>query len=167
MALLVINRAKSSIRMDRKIVLEAQNLTRKVNSPEGELTIVNEVSLQILQGETESQAQRSLARNDAVAAPEILVRSEEMHRAAFAFRATGLLAEHFRHAFVHAHAYGERVTVVSIGRDEMVVGAAERNGADGYRFLADVKMQKASHFAGAVIFQARLLETADANHLGV
>jgi putative ABC transport system ATP-binding protein len=38
--------------MDRKIVLEAQNLTRKVSSPEGELTIVGDVSLQILQGET-------------------------------------------------------------------------------------------------------------------
>jgi putative ABC transport system ATP-binding protein len=38
--------------MDRKIVLEAQNLTRKVSSPEGELTIVSDVSLQILQGET-------------------------------------------------------------------------------------------------------------------
>jgi putative ABC transport system ATP-binding protein len=38
--------------MDRKIVLEARQLTRKVSSPEGELTIVNEVSLQILAGET-------------------------------------------------------------------------------------------------------------------
>jgi putative ABC transport system ATP-binding protein len=38
--------------MDRKIVLEAQDLTRKVSSPEGELTIVSDVSLQILQGET-------------------------------------------------------------------------------------------------------------------
>jgi putative ABC transport system ATP-binding protein len=38
--------------MDRKIVLEAQDLTRKVSSPEGELTIVGQVSLQILQGET-------------------------------------------------------------------------------------------------------------------
>jgi putative ABC transport system ATP-binding protein len=50
--LLVINSAKSSIRMDRKIVLEAQDLTRKVSSPEGELTIVSDVSLQILKGET-------------------------------------------------------------------------------------------------------------------
>ncbi len=38
--------------MDRKIVLEAQNLTREVSSPEGKLTIVNDVSLQILAGET-------------------------------------------------------------------------------------------------------------------
>jgi putative ABC transport system ATP-binding protein len=38
--------------MDRKIVLEAQDLTRKVSSPEGELTIVSDVSLQILKGET-------------------------------------------------------------------------------------------------------------------
>jgi putative ABC transport system ATP-binding protein len=48
----VINNAKSSIRMDRKIVLEAQELTRKVSSPEGELTIVSDVSLQITAGET-------------------------------------------------------------------------------------------------------------------
>lgn len=38
--------------MDRKIVLEAQDLTRKVSSPEGELTIVDQVSLQIAAGET-------------------------------------------------------------------------------------------------------------------
>jgi putative ABC transport system ATP-binding protein len=38
--------------MDRKIVLEAQDLTRKVSSPEGELTIVSTVSLQIHAGET-------------------------------------------------------------------------------------------------------------------
>jgi len=38
--------------MDRKIVLEARDLTRKVSSPEGELTIVDQVSLQIAAGET-------------------------------------------------------------------------------------------------------------------
>jgi putative ABC transport system ATP-binding protein len=38
--------------MQRKIVLEARDLTRKVNSPEGELTIVSDVSLQIGSGET-------------------------------------------------------------------------------------------------------------------
>jgi len=48
----VNNSAKSSIRMERKIVLEARELTRKVSSPEGELTIVDGVSLQIHAGET-------------------------------------------------------------------------------------------------------------------
>ncbi len=38
--------------MERKIVLEARELTRKVSSPEGELTIVDGVSLQIRAGET-------------------------------------------------------------------------------------------------------------------
>ena len=38
--------------MERKTVLEARDLTRKVNSPEGELTIVRDVSLQIHAGET-------------------------------------------------------------------------------------------------------------------
>jgi putative ABC transport system ATP-binding protein len=38
--------------MQRKIVLEARNLTKKVSSPEGELTIVDDVTLQIAAGET-------------------------------------------------------------------------------------------------------------------
>jgi putative ABC transport system ATP-binding protein len=38
--------------MERKIVLEAREVTRKVSSPEGELTIVDNVSLAIGAGET-------------------------------------------------------------------------------------------------------------------
>lgn len=38
--------------MERNTVLEARDLTRKVNSPEGELTIVSDVTLQIGAGET-------------------------------------------------------------------------------------------------------------------
>ena len=38
--------------MDRKTVLKAAELTRKVSSPEGTLTIVNDVSLTIFAGET-------------------------------------------------------------------------------------------------------------------
>jgi putative ABC transport system ATP-binding protein len=47
-----INKLTSKIPMDRKIVLKAQQLTKKVNSPEGELTIVDDVSLEIAAGET-------------------------------------------------------------------------------------------------------------------
>jgi putative ABC transport system ATP-binding protein len=38
--------------MNRDIVLKAERLTRKVSSPEGELTIVDDVSLEIAAGET-------------------------------------------------------------------------------------------------------------------
>ena len=38
--------------MDRKIVLKAQGLSKKVSSPEGTLTIVDDVSLEIVAGET-------------------------------------------------------------------------------------------------------------------
>jgi putative ABC transport system ATP-binding protein len=51
-AVQVIHSAKSSKRMERKIVLEAQELTRKVSSPEGELTIVDGVTLAIAAGES-------------------------------------------------------------------------------------------------------------------
>jgi len=38
--------------MDRNIVLKAADLTRKVSSPEGTLTIVDDVALEIIAGET-------------------------------------------------------------------------------------------------------------------
>ena len=114
----------------------------------------------------EAEAERGLAGDDAVAAPEVLVRREEVHRAALAFRAAGLFAEHFRHALVHAHADGEGVAVVAVGGDEVVIRPAERDGADGDGFLADVEVEEAADFAALVVFQAGLLEAADADHLG-
>ena len=47
--------------MERKIVLEARDLTRKVSSPEGELTIVDAVSLEILAGESVALVGASVA----------------------------------------------------------------------------------------------------------
>ena len=38
--------------MTRDIVLEARNLTKQVSSPEGPLTIVRDISLQVAAGET-------------------------------------------------------------------------------------------------------------------
>jgi putative ABC transport system ATP-binding protein len=45
-------RLSISTPIDRKTVLKAAELTRKVSSPEGTLTIVNDVSLEIFAGET-------------------------------------------------------------------------------------------------------------------
>ena len=126
-------------------------------------TLATEVFQAIGKPETE----RRLAGDDAVATPEILVGCEEMHGAALAFGATGLLAEHFSHALIHAHADSECVAVVTVSGDEMVVCATEGNGPYGDSFLADVEVEEAGHFAAVVVFQRCLFESPDANHLGV
>jgi putative ABC transport system ATP-binding protein len=76
--------------MQRKTVLEARDLTRKVNSPEGELTIVSSVSLQIQAGETvalvgasgagKSTLLAMLAGLDVPTSGEVLLDGEDLTR---------------------------------------------------------------------------------------
>ena len=88
-----------------------------------------------------------------------------MHRAALALGTPRRLAEKFCHALIHAHSHRQRVAVVAISRDDMVVGAHQRAGANSHAFLADVKMEKSTHFAALVGFKGGLLESAHAHHI--
>ena len=99
------------------------------------------------------QAQWCLAADDSMPAPVVFVGGEEVHRAAFAARATGRFSEKFRHAFIHAHAHGERVTVVAVGCNDMVVFAHERYRPDSNRLLSDIKVEKSAHHALVVILE--------------
>ena len=55
----------------------------------------------VFEGVGDAQAERGLSGDDPVAAPEIFVRREEVHRAPLPFGASGGFAEEFGHAFVH------------------------------------------------------------------
>ena len=63
-----------------------------------------------------TEAERGLAGDDAVATPEVLVRSKEVHRSAFAFGAAGGFTEKLGHAFVHVHPNGQGVCVTTVSR---------------------------------------------------
>ena len=111
------------------------------------------------------EPERRLSADDAVAAPIVLVRREEVHRAALAFRAARGFAIKLGHALVHAHADGEGVAVVAVGGDDVVIVAHERAGADGDGFLADVEVEKAAHFSAVVLLQRLLLKAPHPQHL--
>ena len=98
-------------------------------------------------------------------APVILVRRKEMHRAALAFRAARGLAVKLRHALIHTHAGSERMSMIAISGDDMIVVPQKRNRSHRDRFLADIKMEKSAHLALVVELQGGLLETPDADHL--
>jgi hypothetical protein len=68
------------------------------------------------------------------------------------------------HALVHGHSDGERVPVIAVGGDHVVVLAEERNRADGDGFLTDVEVEKATHALLLIPVQRGLLEAADAQH---
>ena len=118
----------------------------------------------VFQPISQPEPERGLAADDAVAAPVVLVRREEVHGAALAFGAAGGFAVKLGHALVHAHADGEGVAVVAVGGDDVVVVAHERAGADGDGFLADVEVEEAAHFAAVVLLERLLLEAAHAEH---
>ena len=48
----------------------------------------------------------------------------------------------------------------------MVIFSPEQDGSDGNGFLADIEVEESSHLALVVKFESRLLEAADAQHLG-
>jgi hypothetical protein len=75
----------------------------------------------VLQGVGNAGSERGLATDDTVAAPVAFVRSEEMHRATFSFRATSCFAEELGHAFIHGHADGQSMTVIAVCGDHVIV----------------------------------------------
>src|SRR5208282_2790338 len=107
------------------------------------------------------------AADDRIAAHEAEVLVEEMHRAAAAVRNSGRLAEQLSHHDARLGALGEAVTVLAIGRDDVVLVVESVNRADGDGRLAGVKMAKAGDFAAAVHLGGLFLEAANERHAAV
>ena len=128
-------------------------------------TSVDLVCAAILGGEGDAGGQRNLSADDAVAAEEVLVGVEEVHRAALALRAAADLAEQLGHHLVGRSAHDERVAVVAVAREHVVVRSQRRERADGDRLLPDVEVAEAADLAERVSLGRLLLEAADENHL--
>src|SRR5512138_1351769 len=89
-----------------------------------------------------------------------------MHRAAAAVRAAFALAVHLGHDGAHRHAAQQRLAVLSIGGDDVVLGRERRHGARRHGFLPNVEVQEAADLARAVELGALLLQPPDAQHVG-
>src|SRR5205085_5941695 len=103
--------------------------------------------------------------DDAVAAEEVLVGVEEVHRTALALRAAADLAVQFGHHFVGRDAHDERMAVVAVAGVDVIVGPEGRERADGDSLLADVEVAEATDLAERVGLGRLLLEAADEYHL--
>jgi hypothetical protein len=99
----------------------------------------------VFEGESNSQAERSLSADNAMPAPIIFVRRKEMHRSPLPFGTTSGFAEEFGHARLHVHADSQRMSVIAVCRDDVVVFPQQGHRPNGDGFLARVQMEETSH----------------------
>ncbi len=102
--------------------------------------------------------------NNGVPAVHVTAAIEKMHGTAQPARTTGFLAEKLRHARIRAGAAGERMCVIAIRRDDVIVVPHGRDGAGDDRFLSNVKMAEAAYLLRLILLARAFLETADQQH---
>ena len=122
------------------------------------------VAAAILDGEGDARGDRDVATDDAVAAEEVAALVEEVHRAALAAHAAVGAAEELGHDRAGGEAARERLPVVPVRGDHVVIGAKHREGAGGDRFLSDVEVAEAADLSERVGLGAALLEAALEEH---
>jgi hypothetical protein len=122
------------------------------------------VAAAVLDGEADAGGDRHVPADDAVSAEEVRVAVEEVHRAALAARAAVDAPEELGHDRARRHAARERLPVVAIRGDDVVVVAQHGERAGGDRFLPDVQVAEAADLAERVRLAVLLLEAALQEH---
>jgi hypothetical protein len=121
----------------------------------------------VLAGEGHTGRQRQVAADDAVATQEVRLGVEEVHRAAKAFAATGLLGEQLGHDGPGRHPLGVGLTVVPVGGHDVVVRLDRRDRTDRHRLLTYIEVEEPTDLALRIRLGRRLLDPADRQHLPV
>ncbi len=118
-------------------------------------------------GESEAGAERNLRADDAVAAVEILLLGEHVHRAALATGVASTASGQLGHHAARRHVHRQHVAVIAIGGDHLVAVDQRHLHAGDDGFLADVEMAEAADEAHAVELAGLLLEAADEEHAAI
>ena len=85
-----------------------------------------------------------------------------MHGAALASGATGLLAVQLRHDDLGVHAAGQRVSVIPVGCQHVVLLQVQGgHGSHRHRLLADIQMAEAPDLAQPVHLGGFFLQAPD------
>ena len=118
----------------------------------------------VLRGEGHPGRERNVRRDDGVPAVHVIFAIEKMHRSAQPARAAGGFAEKLRHAGLGRSSARERVRVIAVGGDQIIIRPHRRDCADYDRFLADIEMAKATDLLRLILLTRALLETPDQQH---
>ena len=112
-----------------------------------------------------ARRKRQVAADDPVAAQEAALGVEQVHRAAAAAGGAALPAEQLGHHDVRIGPASEHLTVLPVGREQVVLVAHGGDRADDRRLLPDREMHEAADLGLHVHLLRALLEMADQEHL--
>ncbi len=130
--------------------------------PEGADTDL--VSAAVFDRESNACRDWNVAADDSVSAEEVGLRIEKVHGSAFAAGAPGFASEKLRHDCSRADSARQRLAVIAVSGDDVVIGPDHGHDAGRDRFLADVQVTEPANFSQRVCFRAPLFEAALEHH---
>ena len=117
--------------------------------------------------QSQTRADRHLRSDNAVAAVEIFLSREHVHRAALAARIAAPASGQLRHDTACRHAHGQHMTVVTIAGDHLVAFFQRHLDAGNNRFLTDIKVAKPANETHAIKLTGFLFEAPYQQHLAI
>jgi len=124
----------------------------------------NLITTAILDRESDSGGDRNVATHDAMSAEEVCLGVEDVHGAALAARGSCVAAKQLGHDCSRADSACERLPMIAVGGDHVIIGTDHRHHAGRDRFLSDVEVQEPADLSERVPFGAPLLETTLEEH---
>ena len=118
----------------------------------------------VLGGKSHSHRQRNVGANNSMTAVHVIFPVEKMHGATQALRAAGLLSKKLCHTGIRTCPASERVSVIAISGNDVIVFAHSREGACYDGFLTNVKMTKAAYFLRLILLTGAFLKAPDQQH---
>src|SRR5438046_10666043 len=89
---------------------------------------------------------------------------KKMHPTTQSTRTARIVAEKFGHTGIGAGSAEQRMGMIAIGGDKIIVEPNSRDRAGHDRLLADVKMTKAADFLGLILLAGALFKTPNEQH---
>src|SRR5205807_2998918 len=107
---------------------------------------------------------RNVGAYDGMSTVHVMFLVEKMHRTTESTGTTGIFAKKFGHAGIGAGSADQRMGMIAIGGDKIIVEPNSRDRASHDRLLADVKMTKAADFLGLILLAGALFKTPNEQH---
>src|ERR1700731_1674987 len=124
----------------------------------------NPIFISIFAREGQSGREWNMRADNGVPTVHVILAIEEMHRAAETARAAGFFAEEFGHAGLGTGSARERVGMIAVRGDDVVVTSRRRDRTTDDGFLADVKMAEAADFLSLILLTGAFFKTPDQQH---